>query len=105
MKTTAMLRREKKVPIPVNKDSLYKPVEREARKFNTLQVPKSLQAALPFASKPKVQQKRSGAQEGYLKKRAVVMDPEEKKRHFLLQALATVRNAKLAKAKVRRGKN
>ncbi|GAB5031124.1 arf-gap with ank repeat and ph domain-containing protein 9, partial [Nannochloropsis oceanica] len=102
MKTTAMLRREKQVPIPVNKDSLYKPVVREVRKFNTLQVPKSLQAALPFASKPKVQQKRSGAHEGYLKKRAVVMDPEEKKKHFLLQALATVRNAKLAKAKLRR---
>ena len=102
MKTTAMLRREKAVPIPVNKDSLYKPVEREARHFNTLQVPKSLQAALPFATKPKVQQKRKNKQDGYLRKRAVVMEPEEKKKHFLLQALATVRNEKLAKAKVRR---
>lgn len=30
------------------------------------------------------------------------MEPEEKKRHFLLQALATVRNEKVAKAQAKR---
>lgn len=30
------------------------------------------------------------------------MDPEEKKKHFLLQALATIRNDKVSKAKARR---
>ncbi|BBG95966.1 12-oxophytodienoate reductase 2 [Prunus dulcis] len=33
--------------------SLYKPIERKLKKFNPLVIPKSLQAALPFASKPK----------------------------------------------------
>jgi ribosome biogenesis protein BMS1 len=102
MKTTAMLRRAQGVPIPVNKDSLYKPIERAARHFNPLHIPKPLQAALPFATKPKLQEKRKNTAQGYLRKRAVVMEPEEKKRHFLLQALATVRNEKVAKAQAKR---
>ena len=43
MKTTAQVRREKEIAIPVNKDSLYKPIEREKRHFNKLQIPKTLQ--------------------------------------------------------------
>jgi len=39
---------------PVLKDSLYKPVERTTRRFNKLGVPKALQEALPFKSKPKL---------------------------------------------------
>ncbi|CAN0496446.1 unnamed protein product, partial [Hapterophycus canaliculatus] len=48
-------------------DSLYKPIERNPRKFNSLPVPKKLQAALPFASKPKLAPKRK--KKGYLSKR------------------------------------
>lgn len=48
-------------------DSLYKPIERAPRKFNSLPVPKKLQAALPFASKPKLAPKRK--KKGYLSKR------------------------------------
>ena len=44
MKNTAMIRREQSIPIPVNKDSLYKPVERQAREFKKLTIPKKLQA-------------------------------------------------------------
>jgi ribosome biogenesis protein BMS1 len=43
MRTTAQVRRERALPIPVNKDSLYKPIERSARRFNRLVVPKALQ--------------------------------------------------------------
>jgi hypothetical protein len=38
MRTVAELRREAQVPIPVNKDSLYKPIERLPRIFNPLRV-------------------------------------------------------------------
>lgn len=52
---------------PRPQDSLYKPIERAPRKFNSLPVPKKLQAALPFASKPKLAPKRK--KKGYLSKR------------------------------------
>ncbi|CAN0184993.1 unnamed protein product, partial [Ectocarpus fasciculatus] len=71
-----------------------KPIERAPRKFNSLPVPKKLQAALPFASKPKLAPKRK--KKGYLSKRAVVMEPAEKRKVSLMQALATIRNEKVA---------
>jgi ribosome biogenesis protein BMS1 len=57
LRTVSQIRREQKVAIPVNKDSLYKPVVRVRREFSKLVVPKSIQANLPFASKPKDAQK------------------------------------------------
>jgi ribosome biogenesis protein BMS1 len=41
------------IPMSINKDSLYKPVERLPREFRKLQIPAKLQEQLPFASKPK----------------------------------------------------
>ena len=58
MKTVGQLRYEKQLAIPVNVDSLYKPIERPNRVFNRLNVPKALQAALPFKSKPKTEAPR-----------------------------------------------
>ena len=58
MRTVAQLRREQNLPIPVNPDSVYRPVQRLTRVFNPLQVPRALQAALPFKSKPKVEKPR-----------------------------------------------
>lgn len=55
MRTVAQLRREQGLPVPVNTDSVYRPVERQPRVFNRLQVPRALQAALPFKSKPKLE--------------------------------------------------
>ncbi len=60
------------------------------------------QAALPFETKPKVATKRKNVKQGYLRKRAVVLEPEERRKRFLLQALATIRNDKMSKAKARR---
>ncbi len=45
MKTVGELRRESKKPYHVNKDSLYKPIERPPRKFNPLKVPACLGAS------------------------------------------------------------
>ena len=53
------------------------------------------EAKLPFASKTKNLTKKSKT--GYLAKRAVVLEPEEKKKVAFLQALGTVRNEKKAK--------
>jgi ribosome biogenesis protein BMS1 len=43
MRTTAEIRRAEGIPIPVNKDSLYKPIERPDRHFNKMVIPSSLQ--------------------------------------------------------------
>ncbi|KAK9273456.1 hypothetical protein L1049_018266 [Liquidambar formosana] len=99
MKTVAELRREHGLSIPVNKDSLYKPVERKLRKFNPLVIPKSLQAALPFASKPKdIPSRRKPLFEN---RRAVVMEPHERKVHALVQHLQLIRNEKMKKRKLK----
>ncbi|KAL3698605.1 hypothetical protein R1sor_012681 [Riccia sorocarpa] len=97
MKTVAELRREKNLSIPVNKDSLYKPIERHVRKFNPLKIPKQLQAALPFASKPKLKPKRK--EKSLESKRAVIMEPHEKKLFTLVQQLNTIRKEKAKKRK------
>ena len=60
--------------------------------FNPLKVPKALQAQLPFKSKPKLEVRKSAKQAkanqgGYLKKRALVMEPDERQRHAVLQQI------------------
>ena len=93
MRNKALLQIETKTPIEVNPDSIYKPIERPERKFQTLRVPKKLEEALPFASKPKVRPAKR--KDGYLQKRAVVMEADEKKKYTFLQALNTIRNEKV----------
>ncbi len=93
MKPKALLQIETNTPIDVNPDSIYKPIERPVRKFNTLKIPKKLEEALPFASKPKNETKRKN--KGYVASRAVVMDSAEKKKYTFLQALNTIRNEKV----------
>ncbi|KAL2517750.1 P-loop containing nucleoside triphosphate hydrolase superfamily protein [Abeliophyllum distichum] len=99
MKTVAELRRVHNLPVPVNKDSLYRPIERKPRKFNPLVIPKSLQEALPFASKPKniPAQKRPLLEN----RRAVVMEPNERKVHALVQHYQLIVNEKMKKRKLK----
>ncbi|KAL0278048.1 UNVERIFIED_CONTAM: Ribosome biogenesis protein BMS1 [Sesamum radiatum] len=76
------------------------PIERKPRKFNPLVIPKSLQAALPFASKPKnIPHRRRPLLEN---RRAVVMEPHERKVHALVQHLQLIRNEKMKKRKTER---
>ena len=93
MKPKAQLQLETETPIEVNPDSIYKPIDRPIRKFNALRIPKKLEEALPFASKPKNETKRKG--KGYVTGRAVIMDTAEKKKYTFLQALNTIRNDKV----------
>ena len=99
MRTVGQLRHERAIPIPVNPDSIYKPIERPARVFHKLQVPKQLQAQLPYRSKPKIEPKRK--RETLEQKRAVVMDAEEKKLATLVQQLNTIRNDRSVKARAK----
>ncbi|KAJ3155122.1 Glycoside hydrolase 2 (Mannanase, beta-galactosidase) [Geranomyces variabilis] len=97
LRTVGQLRRDEGLKAPVNKDSLYKPVERKVRRFNALRIPKTLQAELPFASKPKLLKKQS--KPTLMTRRAVVMEPHEKKVTALIQALNTIHKEKARKAK------
>ncbi|XP_068471724.1 uncharacterized protein [Phaseolus vulgaris] len=104
MRTVAELRREHNLPVPVNKDSLYKKIERKPRKFNPLVIPKSLQASLPFASKPKDIPKRKKPLLEERRGRGVVMEPRERKVHALVQHLQLINNEKMKKRKFKEEK-
>lgn len=95
MRTTAQVRQERKVPIPINKDSLYKPIVRVPREFRKTVVPKRVEEGLPFASKPKLS---SAPKPGsYLARRAVILEPEDRKKRALVQMLTTVSKDKQTK--------
>ncbi|TPX62266.1 hypothetical protein PhCBS80983_g00497 [Powellomyces hirtus] len=97
LRTVGQLRRDEGLKAPVNKDSLYKPVERKTRRFNALRIPKGLQSDLPFASKPKLLKKQS--KPSLMTRRAVVLEPHEKKVASLIQALNTIHKDKERKRK------
>ncbi|KAK7312391.1 hypothetical protein VNO77_36204 [Canavalia gladiata] len=101
MRTVAELRREHNLPVPSNKDSHYKKIERKPRKFNPLVIPKSLQASLPFASKPKDIPKRKKPLLEERRGRGVVMEPRERKVHALVQHLQLINNEKMKKRRLK----
>ncbi|KAG0630203.1 hypothetical protein M758_1G161900 [Ceratodon purpureus] len=102
MRTVGELRRLQNLPVPVKQDSLYKKIERKPRHFNTLKIPASLQEALPFKSKPKVQKKRKTPL--LETKRAVLMEPHERHVATLVNQLSLIRNEKAKKRKLEQGK-
>ncbi|CAI8616694.1 unnamed protein product [Vicia faba] len=103
MRTVAELRRELNLPIPVKKDSLYEKIERKPRKFNPLVIPKSLQANLPFESKPKHTPKQKRPLLEDRRQKGVIIDPREKKIHALVQHLQLVKGEKMKKRKFKEG--
>ncbi|KAG0269743.1 Glycoside hydrolase 2 (Mannanase, beta-galactosidase) [Linnemannia exigua] len=92
MRLTGQVRHALSLQTPQNHDSTYRPVERMTRRFNTLKVPKAIRSSLPFASKPKLlaAQKRPGL----LQRRAVMLEPEEKKIFTLMQQINTLKRDK-----------
>ncbi|KAI3719658.1 hypothetical protein L6452_20560 [Arctium lappa] len=95
VRTVGELRREYNLRVPNNKDSHYKPIERPLKKFNPVIVPKSLQSALPFRSKPKdIKSKKDG--------RAVVAEPHERDVHKLVQHLQLIRHNKMKQQKLKK---
>lgn len=97
MRLTGQVRREEGLKTPLNVNSTYKKIVRPHRRFNPLIVPKKLQAALPYASKPKLMRPQS--KQTYLQKRAVVMEPEEKKAVALLQQIRALRKDQVGRRK------
>jgi ribosome biogenesis protein BMS1 len=95
MRLTGEVRRDLALPTPTQKNSLYKPVERQTRHFNPLRIPRALAAELPFKSQ--ITQMKKHGKETYMQKRAVVLGGEEKKARDLLQKIMTVRNDKVQK--------
>jgi len=101
MRLNSQIRQDLQIPIPVNTDSHYCPIEREPRRFHPLHLSKSLQKSLPFASKPKLA--RPQTRPTYLQKRAVVLDTKERRALTLLQQLATIDHQKQVKRKAKQG--
>jgi len=97
MRLTGQVRRDDGLKTPLNASSTYKKIERPPRRFNPLVVPHKLQSQLPYASKPRLV-KRQKAQT-YLQKRAVVMEPEEKKALALMQQIRALRKDQVARRK------
>ncbi|KAG7088587.1 hypothetical protein E1B28_012564 [Marasmius oreades] len=97
MRLTGQVRRDEGLKTPLNVNSTYKKIERPHRKFNPLVVPKKIQASLPYASKPKLM--KAQTKQTYLQKRAVVLEPEEKKAIALMQQIRAVRKDQLDRRK------
>uniref|UniRef100_A0A3P9MEK9 BMS1 ribosome biogenesis factor n=1 Tax=Oryzias latipes TaxID=8090 RepID=A0A3P9MEK9_ORYLA len=97
MRTLGQLKLDLGIHNKPNPDSLYKPVVRAPRHFNPLHIPKELQKALPFKSKPK-QQQAKGKTPRDLQRPKVIREPHERKVAALLHALRTVHNHKRKKA-------
>ncbi|XP_041829194.1 ribosome biogenesis protein BMS1 homolog isoform X2 [Melanotaenia boesemani] len=97
MRTLGQLKQDLNIRNKPDTDSLYKPVVRAPRHFNRLHIPKELQKALPFKSKPKQQQpKRKTPRD--LQRPSVIREPHERKVAALLHALSTVHSYKKKKA-------
>ncbi|KAB0403861.1 hypothetical protein E2I00_001737, partial [Balaenoptera physalus] len=101
MRTTGQLRLSHGIKLKASKDSLYKPIVRQKKHFNSLHIPKALQKALPFKSKPKTQAKAGKIPKDRLRP-AVIREPHERKILALLDALSTVHSEKVKKAKEQR---
>ncbi|KIM88998.1 hypothetical protein PILCRDRAFT_84827 [Piloderma croceum F 1598] len=97
MRLTGQVRRDEGLKTPLNVNSTYKSVDRPARRFNTLKVPKKLQATLPYASKPKLMKPQR--RQTYMQKRAVLLEPEEKKAIALLQQIRALRKDQVVRRK------
>lgn len=100
MRLTGKVRAEQNIAAPQQKDSAYKKIEREERKFNPLKVPRSIQKELPFKSQ--IREMKPQKKQSYLAKRAVVTDGDEKKMRDLVNKINTLKRDKDTKRKVKK---
>uniref|UniRef100_K4A518 Bms1-type G domain-containing protein n=1 Tax=Setaria italica TaxID=4555 RepID=K4A518_SETIT len=99
MRTTAELRRAHNIPIPHNKDSVYKPIERKPRKFNPVEIPAKLQQLLPFKSKPKDRPKQK--QPTVEKRVPIILEPSARKTQEAIRQLMLLKQEKAKKKKIK----
>lgn len=105
MRTIREIRQANELPIPLNKDSLYKDVERTTPAFAPLKLSRKLEGSLPYASKPKQFLAKKGTKSlvgrkaAVVQERAVVLEKKERQEHKLLQAVYTIRNDRAKRRK------
>ena len=94
MRTVGEIKRAANIRNEVSQDSLYTEVKRGAREFQPLNIPKSLQASLPYSAKPKIQSEGNKPSNDRV---AVVLDHKERKIHNafkMLEAIAGMKHKK-----------
>ncbi|CEL56935.1 Ribosome biogenesis protein bms1 OS=Schizosaccharomyces pombe (strain 972 / ATCC 24843) GN=bms1 PE=1 SV=2 [Rhizoctonia solani AG-1 IB] len=101
MRLTGQVRRAEGLKTPLGVNSTYKVVDRPSRRFNPLKIPRKLQANLPYASKTKVT--RSQSRPTYTQKRAVVLEPEERKAISLIQQIRALRKDQVSRRREKQG--
>ena len=99
MRLTGQVRAEKGIPTPQQKDSAYRPIERQDRHFNPLRVPRKLRADLPYKSQ--ITQMKPQRRQTYEQKRAVVLGGEEKTARRLMQQVMSLRKEKVEKRRAK----
>lgn len=99
MRLTGVVRAAQNLPTPKDKDSAYRPIERQERHFNPLRVPRKLQADLPFKSQ--ITRMAPVKKKGYVAKRAVVVGGEEKVARRLMQQIGALRKEKVEKRRAK----
>lgn len=97
MRLTGQVRAEQNIATPIEKDSTYKKIEREERRFNPLKVPKLIRKDLPFKSQ--IHEAKPAKKQTYMAKRAVVVDGDEKKMRDLVNKINTLKRDKDVKRK------
>lgn len=100
MRLTGQVRAENNIPTPIEKDSTYKKIEREERKFNPLKVPKLIRKELPFKSQ--IHEAKPQKKQTYMAKRAVIVDGDEKKMRDLVNKINTLKRDKEMKRKAKK---
>ncbi|KAJ3794102.1 hypothetical protein GGU11DRAFT_818332 [Lentinula aff. detonsa] len=112
MRLTGTVRRSLGIKTPLNVNSTYRHkleieqqrTEKKGR-FAPLVIPKRLQKQLPYKGKPKLMLKQGGSgsdgkrRQNYLQKRAVVLEPEEKRAVALLQKIRALRKDQVQRRK------
>jgi ribosome biogenesis protein BMS1 len=91
LNSTAALRKVAGIVAENRTDSAYVPIIRESRSFAPLKLPKKLEEALPFKSRPKLSSKSDKSDENL----KVMMSDRDKKIAFFLQRLGTVKNLRV----------
>ena len=94
LRTASQVRYARQLPPPESSaDSAYRKIVRTPAVFGPLRIPKALEAALPFALKPR--NRMPSASESLTAKRAVILEPEEKKIKQLVLKINALKEAKL----------
>ncbi|TID26393.1 DUF663-domain-containing protein [Venturia nashicola] len=92
MRLTGEVRHAEEIATPKDKNSAYRKIERQERRFNPLKVPKKVNQELPFKSQ--ITRILPQKELTYMQKRAVVADKEETRARRLMQQVQTLKKDK-----------